>query len=42
MFAHALALRLGKTLGDIGEMTLEEGRSWLAFFEMERERAERD
>lgn len=42
MFAHALAARLGKTLAEIGEISVEEARSWLAFFEWEKEQRERD
>lgn len=31
MMMHAVGLRLGKTLAEISEMTVEEYRGWIAF-----------
>lgn len=37
MLLHAVALRLGKTVDEIGDMDCDEFISWLAFFELQRE-----
>lgn len=37
MLMHALAVRLGKTLGEIGEMPYAELISWVAYFELKPE-----
>lgn len=37
MLMHAVGLRLGKSLDEIGAMEREEFLSWLAFFELQRE-----
>lgn len=38
MLMHALALRLSKTLSEIGEMPVEEFHGWMAYFEIMKER----
>jgi hypothetical protein len=40
MICHALAVRLGKTLGEIDAIPHEELVSWIAYFELEKERAD--